>query len=484
MTGGHAEVHRPTGAAERAAPDAARQAAEPAVIVSGLTKHYRRMAPGFKLRTLKSALLDGSLVRGLSAAESIAAVRDVSFTVARGEAFGLIGSNGSGKSTLLKLVAGILRPDTGAVAVDGRVAALIELGAGFHPEISGRENVYINAAVLGLSRREVDARFESIVEFSGLADFIDEPVKTYSSGMYVRLGFAVAIHTEPDVLLVDEVLAVGDEAFSHRCLRKIEELLASGRTLLFVSHSLALMESVCDRVLWLEAGEARLVGEPRRVIDAYRAAVAEEEGRRHREEKDQAEARGEGAAGDGGGAASAGAGTDGGEPEAPLRWGSRQAEITAVRLLVAGEERYHLRSGEPVAIELEVEARERLDDFVFGVALATPRGVEVWGSNTDLAGFRPAELAGRARVRVELPELRLGPGEYLLDVAVHARDGAPYDYRRRALGFSVTAGREAVGVYLPRHTWRFADGVRWVDEEVDEERDEETRRMSDEEVPG
>jgi len=469
VTGRHAQVRRPAGAGERAAPEAAGQAAEPAVIVAGLIKHYRRMAPGFKLRTLKSALLDGSLVRGLSAAESIAAVRDVSFTVARGEAFGLIGSNGSGKSTLLKLVAGILRPDSGAVAVDGRVAALIELGAGFHPEISGRENVYINGAVLGLSRREVDARFESIVEFSGLADFIDEPVKTYSSGMYVRLGFAVAIHTDPDVLLVDEVLAVGDEAFSHRCLRKIEELLASGRTLLFVSHSLALMESVCDRVLWLEGGEARLVGEPRRVIDAYRAEVAEEEGRRHREEKEHAEARGE----DDGTAATAGPGTDAGEPEAPLRWGSRQAEITAVRLLVGGEERYHLRSGEPVAIELEVEAREPLADFVFGVALATPRGVEVWGSNTDLAGFRPAELAGRARVRVELPELRLGPGEYLLDVAVHARDGAPYDYRRRALGFTVTAGREAVGVYLPRHAWGFAEGVRWADEEAD-----------DQEVPG
>ena len=438
--------------AESLQPGAPERSADPAVVVSGLTKHYRRMAPGFRLRTLKSALLEGSLVGGLSPAESIAAVRDVSFTVGRGEAFGLIGSNGSGKSTLLKLVAGILRPDTGTVAVDGRVAALIELGAGFHPEISGRENVYINGAVLGLSRREVDARFDRIVEFSGLGDFIDEPVKTYSSGMYVRLGFAVAIHTDPDVLLVDEVLAVGDEAFAHRCLRRIQELLASGRTLLFVSHSLALMETLCDRVLWIEGGEARLVGEPRRVIDAYRAAVAEEEGRRHREEKEQAEER----------PAPAGA-TE--AEEAPLRWGSRQAEITAVRLLVDGEERYHLRSGEPLAIELEVEAHEPLADFVFGVAVATPRGVEVWGTNTDLAGFRPGRLAGGTRVRLEVPEMRLGAGEYLLDVAVHARDGAPYDYRRRALGFSVTAGREAVGVYLPAHVWRFGEGVRWVEEE-------------------
>jgi ABC-type polysaccharide/polyol phosphate transport system ATPase subunit len=421
------------------------------VVVSGLSKHYRRMAPGFQLRTLKSALLEGSLVRGLSAAESIAAVRDVSFTVGRGEAFGLIGSNGSGKSTLLKLVAGILRPDAGSVTVDGRVAALIELGAGFHPEISGRENVYINGAVLGLSRREVDARFDRIVEFSGLEDFIDEPVKTYSSGMYVRLGFAVAIHTDPDVLLVDEVLAVGDEAFSHRCLRRIEELLASGRTLLFVSHSLALMETLCDRVLWIEGGAARLAGEPRRVIDAYREEVAEAEGRRHRDAKEHA-------ASSAGEAAAAG---DAGAEEAPLRWGSRQAEITGIRLLVAGEERYHLRSGEPVAVELDVEAHEPLADFVFGVGLSTPRGVEVWGTNTDLAGYRPERLAGRVRVRLEVPALLLGAGEYLLDAAVHARDGAPYDYRRRALAFTVTAGREAVGVYLPPHAWRFGDGVSW-----------------------
>jgi ABC-type polysaccharide/polyol phosphate transport system ATPase subunit len=405
------------------------------------------MAPGFRLRTLKSALLEGSLVRGLAPGEAITALSDVSFEVGKGEAFGFIGSNGSGKSTLLKLVAGMLRPDSGSVAVDGRVAALIELGAGFHPEISGRENVYINGAVLGLSRREVDARFDSIVDFSGLADFIDEPVKTYSSGMYVRLGFAVAVHTQPDVLLVDEVLAVGDEAFAHRCLRKIEELLASGRTLLLVSHSLSLMEGICDRVLWLDGGRARLVGEPRRVADAYRESVAEGEGRRHREDKDRAQ---EGAASGGAEAA-----------EAPLRWGSRQAEIVGARLLVGGEERYHAKSGEPVAVELTVEAREPLDDFVFGVALATPRGVEVWGTNTDLEGFRPARLEGRVRVVVHCPELRLAAGEYVLDAAVHARDGAPYDYRKRLLSLSVTAPTAEVGVYAPRHAWRFEGGVRW-----------------------
>ncbi len=410
-----------------------------AIRVEGVSKLYRRAVPGDQLRTLKSALLEGTLTRGLAREDAIVALEEVSFTVGRGEAFGVIGSNGSGKSTLLKVVAGILKPTVGRVVVDGRVAALIELGAGFHPEISGRENVYINGAVLGLSRREVDRRFDRIVEFSGLEEFIDEPVKNYSSGMYVRLGFAVAIHTDPDVLLVDEVLAVGDEAFAHRCLAKVEELVASGRTLLLVSHSLALVEEHCDRVLWLDHGRFRALGEPRRVIDGYRQAVAEAEGEAHRVEKERAEAAGE----------------DG----SSRRWGSGAATLSNVRLLVAGEERYHLASGEPVTFELTVEASQPLSDFVFGVAVTTPRGVDCWGTNTDLAGLEPERLAGEAVVRLACPELRLGPGEYLVDAAVHAKDGAPYDYRKGVLRFTVTARGGGVGVYFPEHRWQTAGGV-------------------------
>ena len=281
----------------------------PVVEVLEVSKSYRRMAPGYQLRTLKSALLGGSLTAGLAAEETIAALSGVSFTVERGEAFGVIGSNGSGKSTLLKLLAGIAKPSSGRVVVDGRVAALIELGAGFHPEISGRENIFINGAVLGLTRRQIARRFDDIVAFSGLADFIDEPVKNYSSGMYVRLGFAVAIHTDPDILLVDEVLAVGDESFAHRCLHRIERFLAGGGTLVLVSHSLPLVEEYCRRVLWLDRGRVRMSGAPRRVIDAYRQAVAEEEGERHRAAKyatGDGEDKGEGAAGEPGAAPAAG----------------------------------------------------------------------------------------------------------------------------------------------------------------------------------
>ena len=438
--------------------------ASPVLAVHGVSKLYRRVTPGDQLRTLKSALLDRSLTRGLDPSQAISALEDVSFEVGRGEAFGVIGGNGSGKSTLLKLVAGLLQPTSGRITTEGRVAALIELGAGFHPEISGRENVFINGSILGLTRREIAERFDRIVEFSGLADFIDEPVKNYSSGMYVRLGFAVAIHTDPDLLLVDEVLAVGDESFAHRSVRRIEELLAVGKSLLFVSHSLDLVEELCDRVLWLDDGRPRLLGSPRRVIDAYRQAVAEEEGREHERERERARERREelppGVA-------------EVDENGEPLRWGSGRAEVVAVRILAgapgATEERYHVASGEPVAIELEVLAAEPLDDFVFGVGLFTPRGVECWGTNTDLAGLEPVgPLTGRVRVRLRVPELRLAPGEYLVDTAVHAADGSPYDYRRRAAGFTVTSDRRGVGVYFPEHRWE-ADGVRWSRSRPDEE---------------
>jgi ABC-type polysaccharide/polyol phosphate transport system ATPase subunit len=421
-----------------------------AIRVAGVSKLYRRMGPGAQLKTLKSALLDGSLTRGLTPDRAIVALDGVDFTVGRGEAFGVVGGNGSGKSTLLKVVSGILRPTRGTVQVDGRLAALIELGAGFHPEISGRENIYVNGAILGLTRRQIDQRLDAIVAFSGLAGFLDEPVKNYSSGMYVRLGFAVAVHTDPDVLLVDEVLAVGDEAFAHKCLRKIEELLAVGRTLLFVSHSLDLVETLCDRVLWLDEGRQRMLGEPRRVVDAYRQAVAEEEGRAHqeaKEDRERAEAAGEG---------------DGEEGRRERRWGSRAAEITGVRVTGAGgEERYHLVSGEAAAFEIDVRTGQPLADFVFGVQVSTPRGVECWGTNTQLAGLEPASLAGEATVRVVCPSLRLAPGEYLLDVAVHSRDGAPYDYWSHALAFTVTARERGVGVYFPEHRWEFRGDVEW-----------------------
>ncbi len=249
-------------------------AAGPAIVASGLAKVYRRHAQRHQFRTLKSALLTGSVLSDLAPGETFTAIDGVSFEVPRGCTFAVIGENGSGKSTLLKLVAGITKPTRGSLLVEGKVSALIELGAGFHPEISGRENVLINGIMLGLTRKQVERRFDEIVEFAELADFIDAPVKTYSSGMYMRLGFAVAIHVDPDVLLIDEVLAVGDEAFTRKCLDKIAEFRRRGRTILFVTHTLGLVEKMCDDALWLRQGRAVGHGDPKRVVDAYLTYVA------------------------------------------------------------------------------------------------------------------------------------------------------------------------------------------------------------------
>src|SRR5437762_14253376 len=240
-----------------------------AIELVNVTKVYRRYARKKQFATLKSALLKGSLIQDLQPDEKFPAMQGVSFAVAAGQTYGIIGRNGSGKSTALKLVAGITKPTSGTVNVVGRISALIELGAGFHPEISGRENVFINGIMLGLSKREVARRFDEIVEFAELKDFIDAPVKTYSSGMYMRLGFAVAIHVDPEVLLVDEVLAVGDEGFTHKCLDKFSEFKQRGKTILLVTHSLGLVERFCDEALWMDGGRIKGLGDPKRIVGAY-----------------------------------------------------------------------------------------------------------------------------------------------------------------------------------------------------------------------
>src|SRR5215813_6384357 len=247
-----------------------------AIELTNVSKIYRRYG-GRQFATLKSAFLQRSLLRDLQPSETFPALTDVSFSVPKGSTYGVIGRNGSGKSTALKLVAGITKPTSGTVRVAGRISALIELGAGFHPEISGRENVFINGIMLGLSKREIEQRFDEIVDFAELREFIDAPVKTYSSGMYMRLGFAVAIHVNPDVLLVDEVLAVGDEGFTHKCLDKFAEFRRRGKTILLVTHSLNLVERFCDEALWLDQGRAMVHGDPLRVVGAYLTKVEEGE---------------------------------------------------------------------------------------------------------------------------------------------------------------------------------------------------------------
>jgi len=416
----------------------------PAVVAKDVTKIYRRFLHKNQFRTLKSALLTGSLLSDLSPDQTFTALDGVSFEVPRGATLGVIGANGSGKSTLLKLMAGITPPTRGTLSVDGRISALIELGAGFHPEISGRENVAINGIMLGLTRREVEERFDEIVAFAELQDFIDAPVKTYSSGMYMRLGFAVAIHVDPDVLLIDEVLAVGDESFTRKCLDKIGEFRRRGKTIVLVTHSLGLVEKMCDETLWLRHGRLVDQGDPRRVVDAYLTYVAGGEEALLARDQSPAPAADESA--------------EHGYREG--RWGSREVEITSVRLLDdRGKVRHVYVPGESLTLALTVRAAGDVRDFVFGVGLFTADGIHVYGTNTHIEDHIPRLFRGEGEVRLVLRDLRLVEGTYLVDVAAHRRDGTPYDYLRGLHSFRVKSRVKDVGVYRPPHEWSFAGGL-------------------------
>jgi ABC-type polysaccharide/polyol phosphate transport system ATPase subunit len=435
-----------------------------AIELTDVSKVYRRYG-GRQFATLKSALLQRSLMRDLQPSETFQALRGVSFRVPKGSTFGVIGRNGSGKSTALKLVAGITKPTEGTVTVNGRVSALIELGAGFHPEISGRENVFINGILLGLTTREIEQRFDEIVEFAELEGFIDAPVKTYSSGMYMRLGFAVAIHVDPDVLLVDEVLAVGDEAFTHKCLDKFGEFRRRGKTILLVTHSLGLVERFCDEVVWLDRGQLQAEGDPRRVVDAYLTAVEE----REEQELATTTARAVKAATADGPPAQPEAGAASELNAASVqnmfqavegRWGSREVEIVEVELLDQhGQPAHVFHGGDAVAIHMRVRAHQPIDDFVFGVSIFNAEGVCCYGTNTFLEEMAPGELSGDVGVRFAIESLELVEGTYKLDVAVHKQDGFPYDYHRQLYTFRVKSRVHDVGVYRPRHAWTFSGAV-------------------------
>jgi len=436
-----------------------------AIEASGVTKVYRRFSNRRQFATLKSALLKGTLLRDLHPDETFAAVRNVSFAVPRGSTYGIIGRNGSGKSTMLKLVAGITKPTEGRVRVEGRISALIELGAGFHPEISGRENVFINGIMLGLSKREITKRFDEIVEFAEVKDFIDAPVKTYSSGMYMRLGFAVAINVDPDVLLIDEVLAVGDEAFTHKCLDKFAEFRRRGKTILLVTHSLNLVEKFCDDVLWLDSGRIRGEGDPRRVVSAYITDVAKTEEKNLAALDARARERVDHAAPTSAGAASEAAG-DAIDPPANMftasegRWGSREVEIVDVRILGEdGAAKQVCQSGEAVSIQMTVRAHKKVEDVVFGVGVFNADGVCCYGTNTDIEELEIAEFSGEQTVTFRIKSLDMVEGTYKIDVAAHRVDGYPYDYHRLLYSFRVKSHTKDVGIYRPPHTWEFTAGI-------------------------
>ena len=414
-----------------------------AIELHGICKRFRSLGRR-PSTTLKSAVLE--LVRGRRqrARERFTALRDIDLTVEAGRTLGVIGANGSGKSTLLKLIAGIYRPDGGTLRVRGRVAPLIELGAGFHPELTGRENVVINGIILGLSQREVRRRLDAIVEFAGMREFIDAPARTYSSGMYMRLGFAVAVHLDPDVLLIDEVLAIGDEAFARKCADRFAEFRRVGKTLLLVGHEAATVARWCDEAVWLDHGVLRAAGPPHKVIDLYRQAMSEQESDAlARSYAEPATA----AAGDGAGRASRD------------RWGTGEIEIERVRLDdTYGNERYVYSPGETVTLRFEYHVHRRVDHPVFGFAIVRNDGLWIYGTDTSLAKIAVPDLDTRGTVHVTIDSLALVAGRYFVDVAVHAADGTPYDYHSRRYPFSVRDDAAERGVTKIHHRWRIAPG--------------------------
>ena len=385
--------------------------------------------------TIKGAFFHRRTRRQKSSREQFIALDCVNLEVTTGEAVALIGPNGSGKSTLLKLIGGILKPTSGNVEVAGRVTALIEVGAGFHPEITGRENVVINGMLLGLGRCEIEERMQEIVDFADIGPFIDQPVKIYSSGMYVRLGFAVAVAADPDILLIDEVLAVGDEAFTRRCLDRLARMRQRGVTMVLVSHDLDLITSFADRALYLDRGKIVAEGPADAVVARYRSDAAGGSGR-----DDQPQpAR---------------------EDDNKTRWGNGHVEIDGVELLVGGKSSRMVAGGSSCSLRIHYSVHKPTEDFVFGVAWHRSDGTQVSGHNTDLAGLVPRRLATDGEVCCDYESLQLAPGEYLVDVAVHARNGLAYDYWCNALKVRVTSEVDWPGVWSPSHRW-WSTGPEW-----------------------
>jgi ABC-type polysaccharide/polyol phosphate transport system ATPase subunit len=442
----------------------------PAIDVINVSKVYRKFARKKQFATLKSAILDGSLLGDLNPDETFQALKGVSFAVPKGCTYGVIGRNGSGKSTLLKCVAGITRPTEGSVVVDGRISALIELGAGFHPEISGRENIFINGIMLGLTKKEIYRRFDEIVEFAEMEDFIDAPVKTYSSGMYMRLGFAVAVHVDPEVLLVDEVLAVGDQGFTHKCLDKFAEFRRRNKSILLVTHSLDLVEKFCDTAHWLDHGVTKGEGDPKRVVAAYVLDVEdiEEDALAKAESARLAAVANEitepsvpSVDNEASSVPSAPTGPRDGFRSEEGRWGTREIEITNVVLSGPDGAAGHVfQSGDSVQVKMDVSSKEKITDFVFGLGLFNADNVCVYGTNTNLEEFQPTEIDGSGTVTFTIDKLDLVEGTYRLDLAAHKADGYPYDYHRLLYTFRVKSRIRDVGIYRPDHSWSFGGGIK------------------------
>ena len=396
-----------------------------AIEVKDITKKFKVYLD--KGHTLK----EKALFRRRRAFEERNVLNGISFEVKKGEAIGLIGHNGCGKSTTLKLLTKIMYPDSGTIEMYGRVSSLIELGAGFHPDMSGRENIYINASIFGLTKKEIDHRVREIIAFSELEEFIDNPVRTYSSGMYMRLAFAVAIHVDADILLIDEILAVGDAGFQAKCFNRLREIKTSGTTIVIVSHSLGQIEEICDRTIWIDKGKIRKEGNPREVHRSYAEFMSRHSLSSGNEERTDLS-------------------QDQSESKKPII-------IKSVKLKdVDGVEKRSFLTGEPAVLECEFESRTE-DKEKVSIELVVLRndGCECYETNTFRVGIALMDLHGRGVIQCKIDKLNLITGEYWIEMAIRKPDAFAYDYKEKACKFTMSSVERERGIAKLDHKWIF-----------------------------
>ncbi len=395
----------------------------------------RNVTKSFKVYLDKGAQLKERLLfRKRSRYEERKVLRGISFDVKKGEAIGLIGHNGCGKSTTLKLLTRIMYPDEGTIKLKGRVSSLIELGAGFHPDMSGRENIYTNAAIFGLTKKEIDARIKDIVDFSELAEFIDNPVRTYSSGMYMRLAFSVAINVDADVLLIDEILAVGDANFQTKCFNKLKEIKAQGTTIVIVSHALGQIEQICDRAIWIHEGLIKAEGPPKEIDLEYLDYMSRKMQEKNNSESDTEEVS---------------------EEETGKRWGSGEVRIKKVRSFAAdGSEQKTFRTGEDIRLSIDYTVKKPVKDAVFGFGVFDMNGIQCYGTNTRIDKQPDITISENGTAEILMKNVELLAGEYNIDIAIEQGEGIPIDYFRQAYRIQMISAMGDVGVSRIEHTWK------------------------------
>lgn len=383
----------------------------------------------------------------------------ISFEVKKGEAIGLIGHNGCGKSTTLKMLTRIMYPDSGTIEMDGRVSSLIELGAGFHPDMSGRDNIYINASIFGLTKKEIDDRVEDIIAFSELEEFIDNPVRTYSSGMYMRLAFAVAINVNAEILLIDEILGVGDVAFQAKCFSKLKKIKAQGTTIVIVSHSLAQIEQICERSIWIHEGVIKENGNPRMIHPLYldymgekrQESIEKEIEREELKKKEEIDKNGQAQQSN-----DLSIEENENAEQEKERWGDGNIRIEKVRLINnKGKECGVFRTGDSMQFSIEYKVHKRTNNVVFGIGVFREDGTNCYGTNTQIDQLDVINIDKDGKILLDVESLELLPGKYTLDVAIVHDDGMPIDYYKNLCEFEMMSTLQDIGVMRIEHSWRF-----------------------------